>query len=330
MANKPTLASTLFSGSGDDKLVVADVYEAKGDSATLLNNFSTAAGKQGDKILSGLKGISVSASDLVDMIDIEDGSIKANQNQIGRRASRASGLNMSSEEGFMKDFKRRMLDIASQTTGVGFNRDITGSMSEFTEFANDLLRSDVLSPIIDNYVDVAMIGGLIALAIELEVPEAIDKLLDKMDRDEDKKKALIANLERVARSGDLGNLRKIRGWIGGAEMYARLPNIVELVMRGYRFRTDVEEEPNYNAIYNEMIDLFASFDANWAVRDRLGDPVSFIGDFSTASEDTITVFTMAGAYRTEAMIAKSYPPAMLKNIVRKDFPQSPAGKWLTE
>lgn len=329
MANRPTIVSTVFGGGGDEQLKVTDVYKAESGSDALLNDYVSSVTQGSNDMLSRLKGDNTSLSDLVDLIDIEDGAIKGNQNAIGRRAERAAGIDLSSKRAFMDDFKRQMLDIASDATGVGFGGDITGSASEFTEFVNDLLKSDLLPPVVDDYVNVAMIGSLIGLAIELELPEAIDKLLDKIDDDKAKKKALIANLERVARAADLPNLRKIRGWIGAAEMYARLPNIVQLIMAGFRLKTEEDETPNYGSIYNELIELFDSLDPEWSRRDRLGEPISFIGYFAHASEDTLAVFTQAGIYRTEAMIAKSYPTNQLRTMIRQHFPQSPAGKWLT-
>ena len=89
MANRPTIVSTVFGGGGDEQLKVTDVYKAESGSNALLNDYVSSVTQGSNDMLSRLKGDNTSLSDLVDLIDIEDGAIKGNQNAIGRRAKHA-------------------------------------------------------------------------------------------------------------------------------------------------------------------------------------------------------------------------------------------------
>ena len=333
MSGKITSISTPFwRGGAQENIAVADVYEGQQTETKTVSEFKSVTKNISDNVVSGVKGSKL--TDLTGLIKTGS-STGIDKASLVSRLESLSGVRFGSVDGIMGEVSDGALGKLINSTGLDSKRimDDTGQFinlsqgtdfktaNDYTSLVNSLFDTNIGRMIVDNYAEVALFGTLIAFAVEIGLPDAIDDLMDKITDKKEAKKALIASLESAARNGDVDTLKKIRKHIGGAAMFSRLPNLIPLVLQGYSFPQVYDEttNPNYKAIYDSFIDLFNSVNKDWVAQLRGTRSCSKLNAFTTASQDSLTVFTNYGEFITEALIAPSYPAKSIQDLARPQF-----------
>lgn len=331
MVKKPNLATTVFGGSGKDKLATADVYKDTVGTDDTLSGFKSTISKGTDRVGDLVKNSGMNASDLADMVDLT-GGVGIDNDALTRRLGSLTGYRFDSLSQFAMSVKDDVLGSVDALTGLELN-GLVDTAGKFYPLVNGDVRdarelfgmiSDVLGDeYINKFVDIGaqagLFGSLIEKCIEFGIPDAIDILFSKIDDEEMRKEMLIQNLDRAARAGDVDTLNQIKDLIGPQEMVARCPEIVEFVLAGYRIR-DRTVTPDYWEHYNKIVTLFNELDAKWCHDTVNGRAITKLDVFTTASEVSIEIFTRVGDYKVEALIAKSYPLSTMKATAKQQWP----------
>ena len=333
MSGKITSISTPFwSGGTQENIAVADVYEGEQTETKTVSEFKSITKNISDNVVSGVKGSKL--TDLTALIKTGSGS-GIDKDALTSRLETLSGVRFGSVDGLMGEVSDGALGKLINSTGLDSKRimDDTGQFinlsqgtdfktaNDYTSLVNTLFDTNIGRVIVDNYAEVALFGTLIAFAVEIGLPDAIDDLFDKISDKKEAKKALIASLESAARNGDVSTLKSIRKHIGGAAMFSRLPNLIPLVLQGYRFPRVYNEttNPNYKELYDSFIDLFSSVNKDWIVQLRGARSCSKLSAFTTASQDSLMVFRNYGEFVTEALIAPTYQAKSMQDLARAQF-----------
>lgn len=333
MVKKPNLASTVFGGSGKDKLATADVYNDTVGTDDTLSGFQSTVSKSADRVGDLVKNSGMNATDLADLVDLT-GGVGIDTDALSRRLSGLTGYRFDSMSEFAMSIKEDALGAIDSWTGLELN-GLVDTAGKFYPLINgdvrdarelfgvigDVLGDEYINKFVDLGAQAGFFGSLISKCIEFGIPDAIDVLFSKIEDEEMRKEMLIQNLDRAARSGDVETLNLIKDLIGPKEMVARCPEIVEFVLSGYRIR-DRTDAPDYWAHYNKIVALFNELDPKWC-RDSAGPihpTITKLAPFTTASEVSIEIFTRVGDYKTEALIAKSYPLSTMRATAKQQWP----------
>lgn len=330
MTNKPSVATTVFGGGGTDKLATVDVYKDSLNPNEVINNFKSVTSKSASKIGELFKTNRMDATDIADLIEINNG-VGIDDEKALRRMQNMTGYRYDNASSFAKSISSDAAALVEKLTGyepsglfdaVGdfyplVSGDVT-SARELMSIISDITDNEFVNSFVDISAEAGLFGTLMKYAIEMGLPDAVDILMDKIHDEDLRNRVLIENLETAARAGDLGSLYKIKELIGADAMMARCPNIVTLVLGGYRFR-DRRKPIDYQGIYTSMIELFTALDPHWDGTTRDGKPIGYLGMWATASENSIELFTRVGSYKDEALIGRSYPSTTLKALARSSF-----------
>jgi len=174
--------------------------------------------------------------------------------------------------------------------------------------------------LVDTYGKKMVHGEFYKKAIEMGIPEYIDRVLDKSDPNDP---STILALERIlmmgASKGDVKALNIAVDKLGVDRVNSILPNLIELFIRHYRFTVQPAVD-QYPQIRQQQITFFRRLQPNWPKVKRGSETIGDLTTFSRASKDFKTLYAADSEFRIPLLIASKYPRMTLPAIAKRHFP----------
>lgn len=341
MASNISFASTVFGGGGNEEVATPDIYSSSVSADDTLTSFKSGANDIGNSLGKVFKVSKFNPKDVVSIIDVKNG-IGLDKDALLKRIEESAGFRTDRFSSIQQQMQKSALADFAKASGLGstglidkngnINPLLTGdkvTARGVMEMVDGITGSSFLKQFPDIEAQVAFLGKIVSVALDLGLPDIIDGIMDKFENEEAKRAVLISNLTRCAKAGDLDSLYKIKDYIGARDMYARCPKLVSYVMQGYIFPTS-GTQPDYRTVYNRMVGLFNEVQPDWDYVTRDTVKIGRLEPFCTASEATKKIFSAVGglsvgsgiSHITLTLIASSYPKNQLLALARKSFPKA--------
>ncbi|MBN22753.1 MAG: hypothetical protein CL678_15820 [Bdellovibrionaceae bacterium] len=334
MAGK--IAETLFQSGPLDELLATDVYNL---TDALVRNRLPA--DLSDTISSTVKSFmrdgALSDSAFKKVLSLADNKIGLDTAAL---VSRIEGLsdsirgplnNISSaaKEGITGALKSMGVDPTQAMGAVVTIGDVATTIANgdiedargIVDLISEVTGSSGIAKILDLEAEAALISGILGEAIRLQIPGAIDALVDLSNDRDDRvvRRALEANLLSAIINGQLTIVRNILTKIGRVGVLTQVPQAIKLLLSTYRFK-EVSAVIDYDAKYTELKTLLDDIDPNWFVDQRDGVEVTKLSPFSYASDDAKLLFRKHPEYLTEVMISDSYQSEDVNDLLKAFYP----------
>lgn len=324
---RPKKVDSFFKGSPVEQLKVVDIYKESPDPDNILNSFQSLATAAKSKIAEVVKIPKFNANDIVSMVDLKDG-LRLDRKALSSRLMDSLGIREGEIPDTAKDNIFKAMEgylglengLVKNTLGKAMDLGDTPpeDASGFVSFLQGFLGVSSLAGIVDSTPFLGLLKGSIEKAVEMGLPDALDALLAKMDNEKDRINTLKSQVQQAALAADLETLKVIEKYMSREEMLAQCPEIVEYVLAGFRM-SRLRPDATLQQYYTELVDYFNHMDPNWVV---VGGGRTKLSSFTRASSDALTVFQTVGDYRTEALIARSYPVVDVLQLIKANYPNS--------
>lgn len=324
---RPKKVDSFFKGSPVEQLKVVDIYKESPDPDNILNSFQSLATAAKSKIAEVVKIPKFNANDIVSMVDLKDG-LRLDRKALSSRLMDSLGIREGEIPDTAKDNIFKAMEgylglengLVKNTLGKAMDLGDTPAedASGFVSFLQGFLGDSSLAGIVDSTPFLGLLKGSIEKAVEMGLPDALDALLAKMDNEKDRINTLKSQVQQAALAADLETLKVIEKYMSREEMLAQCPEIVEYVLAGFRM-SRLRPDATLQQYYTELVDYFNHIDPNWVV---VGGGRTKLSSFTRASSDALTVFQTVGDYRTEALIARSYPVVDVLQLIKANYPNS--------
>jgi len=324
---RPKKVDSFFKGSPVEQLKVVDIYKESPDPDNILNSFQSLATAAKSKIAEVVKIPKFNANDIVSMVDLKDG-LRLDRKALGSRLMDSLGIREGEIPDTAKDNIFKAMEgylglengLVKNTLGKAMDLGDTPpeDASGFVSFLQGFLGDSSLAGIVDSTPFLGLLKGSIEKAVEMGLPDALDALLAKMDNEKDRINTLKSQVQQAALAADLETLKVIEKYMSREEMLAQCPEIVEYVLAGFRM-SRLRPDATLQQYYTELVDYFNHMDPNWVA---VGGGRTKLSSFTRASSDALTVFQTVGDYRTEALIARSYPVVDVLQLIKANYPNS--------
>lgn len=165
------------------------------------------------------------------------------------------------------------------------------------------------------------IGGLTAITgvvSQLRVPEAIDAIVNTIERKEDKQTYLTNNFETFVENCDMSAMELAIETAGTLSCLATVPNAPKLLLESYRYPEGFDKATMDDAV--KLENLLFKLDPRWDQTRRNNVWISNIDIFTTASNQAIQTLALLPAYRVETFLAKSYFSTDQMVTLKQQFP----------
>jgi len=333
MAKQPKVAPSIFVTGPDDDVLAVD---ARGNTpkATLAKTTKQPETPQ-LKALERLKNTELNAADVAKMVSLK-GGVGVDKKEALGRIDNVLGQNVSGIFGQSQSLKEKaagnLLKLVTngQANGIiddtgellALGRDVdsnkaTALMKAVKQFSN----VGIIGDFIDNNAYLATGMALLDMASAFGIPQAIDTIMGKLKNERLAKARLVEGLRGAVLRGDFKTVNKIMDITGVPAALARIPNMVVLLLAGFRFppKTPVEEFAGYRT---EMLATLTRINPKWDVVVRNGVEVPDLTPFRTASQASRIVLMLNNdeTYRMQCMIGNKFRYQVLSDLARIQYP----------
>lgn len=354
MSTPGKIAQTVFKTGPDDKLITTDVYsespstaqltQISDNSASITNEIAKAGQWLGssDGVLSVIKSLTVGSG----------GKVKLDAKALSKRLIEASGGNNSPFNDIVVSTKNRLLgalglpentisndlsknavnlsgqDLRKQLTNQILFKNATTlidaatnieSTKDVVKLLNSVVTDGEIATFFDSASKFAILGDVLTQASRLGIPDVIDSVLDNLADDKQKQKLLVDNLYMFVQQGDLDNIQKVLDECGRSKLLARMPNIVNQILKMYRFGNKVTVA-DYPSLTTKLVNLLNGLNPNWTQYNRAGDVIGNLEPFTEASPDSLTLLKNTNTYRLAAMIGPTYRSINVMDELKRQYP----------
>lgn len=288
-----------------DKLVAVDARKPTASQALA----KAPANQNGflDRAINATRESKLNAKDLGNIISIKDGKIGIDNKTASNRIDSIAGSNitgiLTSDNMDVRSRAAQNLakilgneEVTSITTEGGrvinIGRGVdTGSVKSLTGAIGKLLNIPALSNIVDQNSYLATGRALLEAAIALGVPEMIDELKTKFEKDQDSRHRLINGVKGVILRSDLAMLDKIIEWIGVDGVLAKVPDAVQLLLAAYTYppQTTPDKYPECRAA---LVGMLNRLNPKWWLTTRNGVDVLNYAIFTRISYNAATLLNL--------------------------------------
>lgn len=324
---RPKKVDSFFKGSPVEKLLVADIYKESPDPDNILNSFQSLATKAKSEIAKVVKIPKLNAKDLVGLLDLKNG-IRIDRNALSQRMMESVGIRqgeipenakdsifksfesyLGMEDGVMRDTLGKAWDLKDNPP-----EDVSG----FVDFLNGYLGDDsAISGMVDSSPILGFLKGSVQTAVKLGLPDAMDALISKVTDENERIAILCTQIQTAALAADIPMLKAIGEYMSKEDILANCPELVQYILSGFRI-SRLRPDTTLEDYYLELVTYFDEIDPHWI----LNGTRTKLDCFSRASSDALTVFQTIGDYRTEALIARSWPQRDIIQTIKSNYPNS--------
>jgi hypothetical protein len=298
-------ATSVAFNKPSDKLVAVDARKPTTTQALA----KTPANQNGflDRAITATRESKLNAKDLGNIVSIKDGKLGIDNKTAGSRIDSIAGSNitgiLTSDNMDVRGRAAQNLakilgneEVTSITTQSGkvinIGRGVdTGSVKSLTGAIGKLLNVPALNDFVDQNSYLATGRALLEAAIILGVPEMIDELKTKFEKDQDSRHRLINGVKGVILRSDLAMLDKIIEWIGVDGVLAKVPDAVQLLLAAYAFPPQTTPD-NYPECKTTLINMLNRLKPEWWLTTRNGVKVLNYTMFTRISYNAATLLKL--------------------------------------
>ena len=339
MAKQSKAAPSVFSTGPKDDVVAVD---ARGNTPKAVLAKTTATPESPQlKALERLKNPNLNANDVAKMVSLKNGggidkkeALSRIDNVLGQNVSGIFGQSPAVKEKAGANLLRILTDgshnglitdggeLLALSRGVDAN-SATALMKAVKQFTN----VGVLGEYIDNNAYLAAGLSLLETAAAWGIPQAFDTIMGKLKSEKLAKARLVEGLRSAVLRGDVGTINKILDITGVEAALARIPNMVVLILAGYRFvpKTPVSDYPGLKA---DLLALLTRINPKWDVIVRAGVEIPDLTPFRTASHASRIRLQWENDahWRLQCLIGNRFRYQNLSDLARIQYPVIQA--WL--
>lgn len=334
------VAKTVFMTGPDDSVAAADVYqkpsEAPVNNGKTVVQTSTAPNPTPDKINPKdiVKRAPESAKNAIDKVKNITGDVAGMSSTFVEKLKEG----VSPKEGLKAIVAKGKMDLKG--AGMAAGKDLIGkdtmmvidgvqSIRKTGDFDSAAGVMGVLNTISNNpsFAKIDFIGdklgalGAIANKLTaLRIPQIIDTVLDKIEREKDKKRFLVDNLETFIKNSDLYSVNLALNKAGRMACLAKVPNAVVLLLTYYKLPNDTDYPTM--AVANELNDTLNRFDTKWHETKRRGVWISNLEPFASCNPQALQALSRLPQYRVPTLMAKSHLTKDIMDMAREAFPKA--------
>ncbi len=192
-------------------------------------------------------------------------------------------------------------------------KDVAGLMSK-------VLGNTALAEVLDMESKFVVLQNVLARAVHLGVPELYDKFFTHFDKPSERRAFANSAIDAALRNPNVDLLNLILDTVGSAALLAKFPNAVPTILRNYKYPRGQGSPTLVEA--DKLAALVARIDPHWLEYSRKGVWVSNLEALTYASIETMALFKLLPAIRTEWLIAKSYSSSTLVGTFRRAYPKA--------
>lgn len=324
------LSSGFQTGPNDD-VAVGDVYDKGKQSTINKENTSKAQKVFKDSIEKAKNDTGTVKEMLKDLKADSSGNISMDKDAVSKRVGDIMdgqrGLAMGMGDDFLtgvakslakSDDKEGIQIKVGDTIRFIDEADYT-SAKGITDIVKSITDNETVAKVLDVDTQMEFIGGIIDKAIEYDIPDVIDDLLQQIEDEKRRERLLIRKLGRAIRASNFSLINEILDLHGAQKCLAREPEAVKNLLRYYRFPRN-RNRNNYDSYRNAIINTAARFNPTWDEYEREGETIPNLIPFVYASEDALTLFRASDEYRTVAMIAPTYRSRSILGMAESQYP----------
>lgn len=188
------------------------------------------------------------------------------------------------------DGLEKTIDSADLKTVNGIS-EVIGGLTGNTELIKILNLGPSLS----------IVNGFIGEAMRLELPGAVDVLINSIDDKESKRKLKLHSTRQAANYGDIDFIDGELGvdGVGAGAILALTPDIISMILQNYR----LGGETPTNAHAQKLLSVLNKIDGNWMSYKRGRDDIDNLSYLTEASDDAIRVLLKEPATYVAALIS---------------------------
>ncbi|AHI60310.1 hypothetical protein RAY_160 [Erwinia phage vB_EamM_RAY] len=321
--------STFVGGVKEDLALI----DAKAKSAVqTLNSFKDTQIGAIDGFIKKVSGGALSISELSSIIDVRNG-ISIDYQRLYRRLGDAAGFPMDSIIGMTADLKMEVANLLDAYSSknytyllnkagvkIGVNDSSYQAAQLIAGVISKMSKSDSdFNTMVDEAAQLALLNVMVRNAVQVGLWSGIDTLLGQYTD----KAAGITNLATCAqisiRGGDVFTTKYIIDTVGIARVTALNTDFLTDMLRYFKFKSDVtaDQYANYLATLTYCLQ---QAEADWAYMQFGTVRALRLKPFTNASTDAITLFQHTDEYRQHVMIARTYPPRDLMDLLKQNYP----------
>lgn len=348
MAN---IANTFFQAGPKDDLAVVDVYSTTNTKVktSLLDRTLNSAGNVVNSILSNPEITMTVASALMS----GKNGLQLDQNQLLSSLNSSSLGNRSGSllSGFGSNINNSLLSNYNNISNIPGSSSVLSSMGSYvdkidpshlassnaiTSYLGNLTNNFNLSSTIGTLGERTYLQTFMTEAIKIGSPGAFEMMLSSYDGRPEygqmTRGVLSGCVSQCCQSGNTGVLQTIVNKIGGPTVMSELPSVITNVLSNYRLPSGTSSG-GYRDELSGLTGLLGSITPNWNSYNRQYQTtnndnyinynnynVSKLDSFSYASDDALSLLRLDSNYKTESMIAKSYPSVSLFDSIKSKYP----------
>lgn len=313
------LASSVFTGTADDKLVAPDIYGTK--TAEVKNEFLSSISSFASKftkLLGSQKSLlsSITREVLAGNPFDRKTALQRLENVISGSRGLMDGLTSSLQTNVLNAVGLENLDAKSLTVQVGnvvrqINNGGATNAIGISRILNTMGNTKGLMSIIDTNAEASLMGDVYGEVLKWRVPEATDMILNGASTGA-RNNFLTRLAGQIGNEADLGSIKSIVAKGEGAvgSLLAGAPDFAHRMVSNLKLDATVTPDK-----YQEQLTtLKSNLDAvqpNWATTTRGTETVSNLGMFQTASIDAKKLLTSDPSYRDDSLVAAAYYNTML-------------------
>lgn len=175
-----------------------------------------------------------------------------------------------------------IIDGVEKTLNGADLKTVTG----ISEVVGGLTGNADLIKILNLGPSLSIVNGFIGEAMRLELPGAVDVLINAIDDKESKRKLQLYATRQAADNGDLDFIeQQIDGSVGSGAILALTPDIVSVILHNYRLGG---ESPTHGHA-QKLLRVLNKLDGSWMSYKRGRDNIDNLSYLTDASEDAIRV-----------------------------------------
>lgn len=332
MALNPLTALSLFTSGPNDDVVAVD---ARGNTPkdTLAKDRKPKATPQ-SKAMDRVRNYKFNANDAAQIIPIGAGGV--DKAAAGKQLDSLLGQNVSGVLGGNDNLKERAsANLVNLITDGEYSEiiDDTGQAIQLARGADSNKATALMKSVkafsglssvegfIDNNAYLATGMALLEAAIEYGIPQAIDTIMGRVNKEKLAKARLVEGLRGAVLRGDLKTINKILDITGVEKALARIPQMTTLILAGFRFFPKTPES-EYAALKAELLATLTRIDPKWDVTTRNGVEIPNLAPFRSASASSRTLLMLNGdeTWRVQCLIGPKFRHQNLKDLARVQYP----------
>jgi hypothetical protein len=328
------LAGTVFQTNGREAMLAQDAYGIS-NQQTKNTVFDSLKGVYSE----GISGLQTNPSSIKQLTQLILSSKNGNVDKADMldRALSAMGSSLPALIGSIAGgVKNQLAGAAGTLIGPGAEKAVNvvygnlgkivkvatvNDLSGLADVLNELTGNSELMKVINIEAEAAVLGGLMGMLIQYDIPGLLDDVANMAGSSESLKLAYQYVSTDSIVGTDLATINRVIDKIGLAAYLEVNPNPINTILSGFYFGTGdtVDTYPTKRAL---LISTLNRIDPHWEEYNRNGVYVKNLSAFSVASTDAKTLLNLAEPESILSMIAPSFLASSVSQVIKALYPDA--------